>query len=127
MNRRLQSGVTGWGLLVWALLVGFFGLLAVRLAPIYMDHYQALSALESLKPVLATDQESKTKIRDLFRRRLDINNVDTVKPDELELTKTRDGLYVAHIAYEVRRPMLGNVEVVVSFDDTVEVVRRGRY
>ena len=64
-----------------------------------------------------------SKIQDLFFRRLYINYSENVKPENVKIERI-DGGWNMKVNYEVRRPLVGNLDVVGKFDHTVDLTGR---
>ncbi|WP_045225937.1 DUF4845 domain-containing protein [Methyloterricola oryzae] len=114
-----QSGMTMIGFLLMFMLVGFFTLLTIKLVPIYLEHYKIVSSLEALKsdPDLAT--RPKEEILKTLEKRWDINMVNRVTAQDVKITK-QGGRLTVQIAYEAVEHIMGNVDVLVTFDDSIE-------
>ncbi|HHH47021.1 MAG TPA: DUF4845 domain-containing protein [Thiotrichales bacterium] len=117
-----QRGMTFIGWVVTLAIVGFFVLLTLRLLPGYLEYFKIKGVLESLEKEPNITQASKAEIRKLIARRLDINSVDDVTAKDFRIEK-RDGRLVVRIDYEVRVPVLGNVDAVQKFHDQIELIR----
>jgi len=117
-----QRGMTFIGWLVVLAIAGFFVLLTLRLLPGYLEFFKIKGVLESLEKEPDITQASKTEIRKLISRRLDINSVDDVTAKDFRIEK-REGRLIVRIDYEVRVPVLGNVDAVQKFHDQIELVR----
>lgn len=115
-----QSGMTLIGFLLMFLLIGFFALLTIKLVPIYLEHFKISSSLQSLKKEPDIGSKSKEDIIGLLERRWEINMVNAVTAKDVVITRDPGKLKV-QIAYEVTTPILGNVDALVYFDDTIEV------
>lgn len=114
-----QSGMTLIGFLLMFMLIGFFALLVLKIGPIYLEHFKVLSSLESLKNEPELASKSKEEILSLLQKRWDINMVNNVTSENVSFT--RQGGYVkVQVAYEVVEPIMGNVDVLVYFDDFIE-------
>ncbi len=114
-----QSGMTLIGFLLMFMLIGFFTLLTLKLVPIYLEHYKIVSSLEALKsdPDLAT--RPKEEILKTLEKRWDINMVNRVTAQDVKITK-QGGRLTVQIAYEAVEHIMGNVDVLVTFDDSIE-------
>jgi hypothetical protein len=118
-----QRGMTAIG---WAIVLGliaFFALLTLRLAPVYLENYEVKSVLASLKNEPEIGQKSVREIRNLVDNRLYINGVQTVQAREFQIVQ-KGGTTTVSIDYEVRRPFIGNVELLVHFIDVAEFASR---
>lgn len=118
-----QRGITLIGFLIVLVVVGFFAFMAMKLVPIYQEYMSVVRAMDGLKNEPGIGTKSPPQIRDLLSRRFDISYVDSVKPDNIKLSRSGEG-YLLQIKYEVRKPFLYNIDLVVSFDRTVELSRR---
>jgi len=117
-----QKGMTMIGWLIVLALIGFFTLLVLRLGPIYLQNYEVKSHLKGLHQEPFITQKSNAEIRKLLARRFEIDDIDRViKPNMIQID-SGDGLIKVRIQYEVRTKILGNVDALVSFDDSTEFV-----
>lgn len=116
-----QRGMTAIGWLIVLGLVAFFALLVLRLTPVYLEHYKVTSALQSLHEEPFITRKTNPEIMTLLMRRLDIDDVDRVKRDNIKIENQRGKLTI-RVIYEVRIPMVANIDAVVSFDDSEEFV-----
>lgn len=117
-----QNGMTALGVLFILLLIAFFTLLVLRLAPPYLDHFSVTSSLKSLQQEAGIKEKAPAQIYSLLQRRLDINDVKNVKKEHIKISKDRKtGLLTVSIDYEVRVPILMNVDAVVKFADSVRL------
>lgn len=118
--RSNQTGLTFLSVLVILGLIAFFTLLILKIGPIYLDHYKVKTVLASLESEPNLASESTRKVRSLLMRRFDINMVEHVKKKDIAIKK-RDGVLTVEIDYEVIEPIIGNIDVLVYFDDRIEV------
>lgn len=115
--RQSQEGLTLLGFAIVVVVVGIFALVGMRLFPIYSEYYNVVGAMENLsnQPGIAT--KSPSQIKELFFRKLYVNYVESVDQKNVLVSRT-GGLHI-RVKYEVRRPMVGNLDVVASFDKKV--------
>ena len=118
---RKQQGMTGLGWLFVLFLIGFFTLLTFKLAPIYLEHYTINSVLHSLEEEPYITNKSASDVRRLIMTRLLTNGVRELKKESVTVQKTSGRMKIT-IAYNVQKNMLGNVDIVVKFDDNLELV-----
>jgi hypothetical protein len=116
-----QKGITAISLVALLILFGFLALIALRLVPIYLDHFKVVSHLKSLAESEETANMSPDEIAKTYFKRLDIDDVTDVQRDDFFVDQGEGGGKVLAVEYEVRRPVFGNVSVVVSFVDEAEV------
>jgi len=116
--RSNQRGLTLIGFLIVLSVAGFFAFLIMRLFPVYSEYYSVVTAMKSLANEPDIGKKSPAEISTLLSRRFNISYVDSVKREHIKLTREGNG-YVLNIAYEVRRPLLYNLDFVAVFDNTV--------
>jgi hypothetical protein len=117
-----QRGMTGFGMLMMLGIVGLGALLGMRIVPIYLDHFVVKSSMQALKQDLETRQMSAAEVRQTISRRFDINNVTHIGEKDVKIRQNGQGMIV-ELAYEDRRPLIGNLEVVAKFSETVVLSR----
>ena len=115
-----QRGMTAIGWLVVLVFVGIVALAAIRLVPIYMEHFSVTTSLKSLTTEHTQTISGPADIRELLEKRLEINDVSHVNRDDVSISRAEGGYDVA-IDYEARVPFLANIDFVVSFHNEVEV------
>lgn len=118
-----QRGITLIGFVFMLAIAGFFAFLGMRLFPVYSEYYSVQSDMKGLANEPGVANMSPEKIRDLLNRRFYISYVESVKPEHIKIT--RNNGYNLRIAYEVRRPLLYNLDFVAKFDKTVQLDRQG--
>ena len=119
--RNRQKGMTGTGWLVVLALIGFFSLLTIKLVPVYLEHYSVKTVLASLENEPLITQKSVSEVKKMVHRRLKVNGVYDVDQKGLKV-KRESGVLTVEMTYEVKKHMVGNVDVLVSFSDKVELV-----
>ena len=124
-GKKRQQGVTFGGWLLILGLVGFFVLLALRLFPIYSNHFKIQGIVESLTKEENLFRMPRKEILKIIDRRLNINFAEGFKREHLVMLLTKSGHKEIHITYEDRRPILGNLDVVAKFDDYIIVTPGG--
>lgn len=113
-----QQGMSFISILVIIAVVSFFIMIGLKVFPSYITHYSIKKVLLQLETDRDIDKKSPAEIRKLLKRRFKINNVYDFDPKNINFTKKKDGLEV-RIAYEVREHVVGNVDIVLTFDDHV--------
>ncbi|KRA44512.1 DUF4845 domain-containing protein [Pseudoxanthomonas sp. Root630] len=121
--KRNQGGMTLLGFLMVLVVVGFAAFIAMRLFPMYQEFYSVKSALKGLSNEAGVSDMDPAKIQDLFFRRLYINYSENVKPANVKIERM-DGGWKMSVNYEVRRPLLGNLDVVGKFDASQPLTRQ---
>ena len=112
---RTQAGMTAIGWLLVILLVISAALFLMKLVPIYIEGFNVGSVVSNV----ASDPQMRGappgKIVKTVLKRLDINMAMSVTRDDVYVTREKDYILI-EIDYEVRKPVIGNLDIVVSFN-----------
>jgi hypothetical protein len=111
----------GW--LIVLALIGFFALLIMRLGPIYLENYTVKMALESMENEPGLGEKTPSEVRYMFQQRMDMNYITRLTKDAVKIRR-EGGVTYLEVNYEVREPLLGNVDAVVTFKEKAELSRR---
>ena len=122
--KRKQSGLSLVGFLVVLAVVGFAAYVGMKLFPMYQEYYSVRSAMKGLANEPGVADMDPAKVQDLFFRRLYINYSENVKPQNVKFERMEGG-WKMRVNYEVRRPLVGNLDVVGKFDKTQDLTLRG--
>ena len=120
ISPKRQQGLTFISLVFVLGLIAFFVLLGLKIGPIYLDHSKVVSALAEIEKTTDIEEQSEAQIRDSLSKRFNMNYVYDVTQDDITITKQGNYLKVA-IEYEVVRKIVGNLSVLVEFNDVIEV------
>lgn len=120
-----QRGMTLIGWMAVLAVGAFFLMIFFRLFPVYMENFAVQSSLESLQSDAEVGSKSgllhsKAEVWDTLEKRLQINDVDRVKPKNVTIER-KSGKFEVRVAYEVRVPFMYNIDFVVKFDEMAEV------
>jgi hypothetical protein len=103
--------------LAFALFVAFLGM---KIGPIYMETWSVVSAMNGVAKERGSANYSPYDVRVKVLNRLYVSyTADNVKEKHIKLTRN-NGVYL-RIAYEVRKSIIGNLDVVVKFDRSVRL------
>jgi len=122
--KRKQKGMTLLGFVIVLSVVGFFAYVAMRLFPMYSEYYSVRSAMKGLANEPGIANTDPRKIQDLFFRRLYISYSENVKPEHVKLKRVGAG-WQMDVKYEVRKELIGNLDVVGKFESTQMLTRTG--
>jgi hypothetical protein len=122
--KRTQSGMTLIGFVIVLAVVGLFAYVGMKLVPMYSEYYAVKQALKGLASEPGIADRDPAKIQDLFFRRLYISYAENVKPENVDIKRGDNG-WVMTVDYEIRKPIIGNLDVVGKFHATENLVRRG--
>jgi hypothetical protein len=123
MNINNQKGMTFIGVLFVLFIIAFFVLIGLRIIPMYIESTKIRGSLQSLEKEPFITTKSKADIQKLIGKRFDIEDIESLDPrKDVEIKKER-GILTISTKYELRKNILGNVDVIMSFDEKVEVVQ----
>ncbi|CAN7289763.1 DUF4845 domain-containing protein [Pseudoxanthomonas sp. LjRoot168] len=122
--KRNQNGMTLLSFVIVLAVVGFAAYIAMRLFPMYQEYYAVKSSLKGLSNEPGVADMDPARIQELFFRRLDINYSDNVKPSHVKIERMEGG-WNMKVSYEVRRPLVGNLDVVGNFNTEQAMTNRG--
>ena len=123
MNRK-QSGITLIGFLVVLAVVGFAAFIGMKLFPMYQEYYSVRTAMKGLAGEPGVADMDPSKIQDLFFRRLYISYSENVKKENVKIKRVDNG-WQMDVSYEVRKPVIANLDVVGKFETEKELRRGG--
>ncbi len=119
-TNQKQTGMTAIAWLGVIALILMFVLLALKLLPIYLDSFEVGSVLSDIKNEPGIANMTPRMITRTIMKRLDINMVDNVSKDDIYFDSAGKKRTV-EIDYEVRKNLIGNVDLVVHFQKTATI------
>jgi Tfp pilus assembly protein PilE len=122
--KRKQKGLTLLGFVIVLAVVGFFAYVAMKLFPMYSEYYSVRAAMKGLSNEAGIANQDPARIQDLFFRRLYINYSENVKKEHVKLKRVDNG-WQMDVQYEVRKPLVANLDVVGKFQSTQMLTRAG--
>ena len=120
--RYRQRGITAIGFVLIAAIAVIIGFAILRLMPMYMEQMKIAQVLSDVKSELDGQAPNPTSISKSLKKRLDVESVSAVEAQDFAITKTEYG-YELGIFYEDRTSYLGNLYLVLEFDNSVEIRR----
>lgn len=117
---KQQQGLTLISILFILGLIAFVVLITLKIVPIYMDHSKVVNALKAVEQSPGIETKSEYEVRDSLNKRFNINYVYDVTQDDIKVVKHGNYLKVT-IEYETVQKIVGNLSVLVEFNDSIEV------
>ncbi|MFL9584653.1 DUF4845 domain-containing protein [Stenotrophomonas sp. AB1(2024)] len=121
---KMQRGMTLTSFLVVLCIVGFGLYIGMKLFPMYSEFYAVKTALKGVAKEPGVANMEPGKVQEMFFRRLDISYSENVKPANVKFERVSGG-WNMKVNYEVRRPLVGNLDVVGKFDAHQELTLSG--
>ena len=120
MNIRKQKGLTLIGFVIVLSFVLFIAFIGMKIGPIYMEYYSVVSAMNGVASERGSARLSPFDIRVKVLNRLYVSySAENVKENNIKITRG-NGVNLRR-AYEVRKPVIGNLDVVAKFDRSVKL------
>lgn len=100
-------------------LIGFFTLLILKIAPIYINHSRVVNAIKAVENTTDIVTKSKSEIKTSLEKRFDMNYVEHVKPEDVTIV-AQPGYVRVEVDYERVERIFGNLSVLVEFHEGFE-------
>jgi len=121
-TRKSQQGMTAISMAMILALCGFVLLIAVKLFPVYLESFKVSAAVHGLASDSRVEGAPDHDVKTLILKKLQVDDVDSIKANDIKIEKTGKGKRKVSIDYEARVHMLSNVDAVVVFtDNAVEI------
>lgn len=121
--RNKQSGITLLGFVIAASLAGLLVFAGIRLTPVYLEYMKIVSVLDGSKKEFDGKGADLASLRRSIQRRFDVESVSVIKVSDFKITKSPSGGYILAVAYAHKAPYIANINFLVDFDKTVEIIR----
>ena len=111
--RSQQRGLTLFGLMFWALMVGFVAYVLVRVLPTINEYVTIQRAVEK---IAATQPATVAEARQAFDKQRDLEySISAISAKDLVVTKENDKVVIA-FAYNKEVPIYGPVFVLIKYE-----------
>ena len=119
-SKNKQKGLTGVSIIVLLAFFAFFAVALLKVMPIYFDSFKVGDVVSGLKDERGLGEKPNSQIVKMILKRLDVNMVSDVTKEHIFIEKIKNEVLI-DVEYEVRKPMFGNLDVILSFKKSVEV------
>ncbi len=121
---KAQRGITLIGFVMLMAVIGVFLFVGFKLFPVYAEYYSAVTDLKAVCSESDAPTADLQKMRAKLEKRFNISYVDSINTKkDLKMFKEGD-VKMLNIKYEVRKPLIYNLDFVAKFDVT-EPMRGG--
>ena len=115
---RQQRGVTLFGLLMWAIVIGFLALLGMRVLPTMNEFFTIQKAVNK---IAAEGLSTVPEIRNAFERQKDIEySIQSISSKDLDITKENDKV-VIRFAYDKEVEIMSPVYLLIKYQGSSKV------
>jgi hypothetical protein len=112
-SRRRQRGLTLFGLLFWAIVIGAVAYIGLRVFPTVNEW---LTIQRAIDRVAASEPGTVGEARAAFDRQKDIEySISSISGKDLEITKENDRVVISY-AYEKEIPLYGPVFLLIKYE-----------
>ena len=115
-----QKGMT---MLSWLVVLGilvFFILIGIKMVPTYLENYSIKQVLANMENDRKVRTMSAGEMKKSFMTRLKINSVYEFDRNSIKIKKEKFGTRFS-VDYEIRKPIAGNVSIVMEFSDSAMI------
>lgn len=117
-NLSRQRGISSAGVLLIAVLLGLFFTVGLKVGPLYVDHNLITGLCQDLIDNGEANGMTVTEVRDRISSTLRINNVTDFDLNSIR-TRKENGEAIITVAYEKRVPLIANLDIVATFDESL--------
>lgn len=108
-----QRGVTLFGLLFWAIIIGFFALVGLRVLPTVNEYFTIKRAVEK---IAATGATTVPEIRTAFEKQKEIEySIVSISGKDLEITKVNEKVVIS-FAYNKEIELMSPVFLLLKYE-----------
>lgn len=114
--RHSQSGISILGVIALLIVLGFFAMCAIRMAPPYFEYLSVKAIIEEV--VLDPEMEGASigTIRRKISNVYNTNQIYETDAKSIEIYR-KEGKTIIDAGYEVRIPLVWRIDGVMRFDD----------
>ena len=111
--RSQQRGLTLFGLMFWALLIGFLAYVLVRVLPTINEYVTVQRAVEK---IAAAQPATVAEARQAFDKQRELEySISAITGKDLQVTKENDKVVIA-FAYDKEIPIYGPVYILIKYE-----------
>jgi len=115
-SNQKQQGMTFIGLVIMFLFIGMLLLAVLRIFPLYYENQSAQKALQGFVEEFNGDKTMTiAKMRTSLQKRLDTQDVFSLKAKDIEIKRTRNG-YTVDASYKPVANYVANLNFMLDFD-----------
>lgn len=111
---KKQRGATMLGMLIVGAMVVFVALIVMKMVPAYTEFMSVKKVLRAMEQESLSSMSTK-EIKDSFDKRASIDYISSVKGSDLNIEKGEGGETVVTVDYQITKPIVGNVSVLIDF------------
>jgi len=117
---RKQKGFTFWSLTFTVGIIAIVALLTMKLFPAYAEFFAVKKAINRMANEGSLSSMEKHEIQRAFDRSQGIDDIRSVQPKDLQITRNNSGETVVTADYEVVIPLVANISALLKFHASTE-------
>lgn len=126
LNIQKQEGFGFFSVIYNTSILAMIAYIVILLAPVYLEDRAVKEAMNNIGPMSIVKPSdslrvAETNIRNYLAENFRMNNVVHVPLEHIEVNRNTNGFQVS-IAYHIQKPVLGNVDFLVNFNNQVTVI-----
>ena len=118
--KLMATKQNGMAMVSWLVVLGvvvFFILIGIKMIPTYLENYSIKQVLTNMENDRAVRSMSPAEMKQSFLKRLKINSVYEFDRNAIQIKKEKNGTRF-EVSYEIRKPVAGNVSIVIAFSES---------
>ncbi len=112
---KLQRGISLNGLMIGGIVLALVALLAMKVVPPWIEYGSILRAAKATAADGSLKEASVAQVRESYAKRAEIDNVTSIGPKDLDVTKDGSDLVIS-FQYVKKVPLFGNTSIVFDFE-----------
>lgn len=121
--RHSQKGMTVFGGFLMVIFVGAIILLVVKIAPVYLENYNVQRVLIDMLDDDAVRSMAPHELKQSVMNRLKVSGIHNARDMKITAKRAGRGILVS-VDYVVRKPIVGNLDVLMTFHDDIQIIKR---
>ena len=106
-----QRGITMFGLLFWAIVIGLSALVGMRVVPTTMEYYTIVKAVNRIS---AEEAATVPQIRSAFEKQKSIDLITSISGKDLDITKENEKVVIS-FAYDSEIELIKPVYLLIKY------------
>jgi len=119
-NLKRQRGASALGMLVIAMMVLALGLFGLKTGTVYYENWTLKSLLREMQTDPKMFRESPRKIKQSLMARIHMNGIYHLTAQNVRIKRV-DQSHLIHVKYTESKPLVGNMKVVMDFDESASI------
>jgi len=119
MKIHQQRGMTLIGFVMVMSVVIFAAFIGMKVGPLYLEYYSVVTALKGIAAEKGSARITPHNLRVKVLNRLYVSYSDHVRESDIKVIR-KNGVHL-RVKYEVRENVMGNLDVITSFDKSVKL------